>query len=189
MWSELAPAAETRGKGRSRDPLGSNPQPKGSRSLLGTRTHGITDLNIGVQMLSLTTLRFPLVSLRASRNSPARLGSMLSCRRRASLPAPGRHKGRIPEWDTETRTDMRTVVQQAVSGGPLHTAFWEDEAEIGAGGAQPPELRAMAQTAERAWVVLDSSDVWVYDVCRSSKAEHLFKGRLCPRPASSSMSA
>lgn len=146
------------------------------------------DLNTSVQMLSLTTLRFPLVSLRASRNSPARLGSMLSCRRRASLPAPGRHRGRIPEWDTETRTDMRTVLQQAVSGGPLHAAFW-DEAEMGAGGAQPPELRAMAQAAERARAVLDSSGVRVYNVRRSSKAEDLFKGRLCPRPADSSMSA
>lgn len=92
----------------------------------------------------LTTLRFPLVSRSASRNSPARLGSMLSCSRRASLPTPGRHRGRIPEWHTETRTDIKTVLQQAVRPGPLHAACW-DEAETGAGGAQPPELRAMSR--------------------------------------------
>lgn len=94
---------------------------------------------------TLTTLRFPLVSRKASRNSPARLGSMLSCRRRASLPAPGRYSGRIPEWHTETRTDIKTVLQQAVGAGPPHAACG-DEAGIGAGGAQPPELRAMSRT-------------------------------------------
>lgn len=92
----------------------------------------------------LTTLRFPLVSRSASRNSPARLGSILSCSRRASLPTPGRHSGRIPEWHTETRTDIKTVLQQAVRPGPLHAVCW-DEAETGAGGAQPPELSAMSR--------------------------------------------
>lgn len=94
-------------------------------------------------MWKLTTLRFPLVSRSASRNSPARLGSMLSWRRRASLPAPGRHSGRIPEWHTDTRTDIKTVLQQAVGAGPPHAACW-DEAGTGAGGAQPPELSAMS---------------------------------------------
>uniref|UniRef100_A0A3Q2QP31 alanine transaminase n=1 Tax=Fundulus heteroclitus TaxID=8078 RepID=A0A3Q2QP31_FUNHE len=74
----------------------------------------------------LTTLRFPLVSRRASRNSPARFGSMLSCSRRESLPAPGRQRGLIPEWDTETRTDMRTVLQHAVGPGPLHAGCWDE---------------------------------------------------------------
>jgi len=96
---------------------------------------------------TLTTLRFPLVSRSASRNSPARLGSMLSCRRRASLPAPGRHRGRIPEWHTETRTDINTVLQHGASAGPPHAAGW-DEAGTGAGGAQPPELSAMSRTPE-----------------------------------------
>lgn len=98
---------------------------------------------------SLTTLRFPLVSLSASRNSPARLGSMLSCSRRASLPVPGRHRGRIPEWHTDTRTDINTVLQQGVNAvpPPPHAACW-DEAGTGAGGAQPPELRAMSRTLQ-----------------------------------------
>ncbi len=107
-------------------------------------------LDTQVYVWNLTTLRFPLVSRSASRNSPARLGSMLSCRRRASLPAPGRHRGRIPEWHTETRTDIKTVLQQAVSAGPPHAACW-DEAGTGAGGAQPPELSAMSRTTEAEW--------------------------------------
>lgn len=69
---------------------------------------------------------------------------MLSWRRSASLPAPGRHRGRIPEWQTETRTDIKTVLQQAVGIGPPHVACW-DEAETVAGVAQPPELRAMTR--------------------------------------------
>lgn len=94
---------------------------------------------------NLTTLRFPLVSRSARRNSPARFGSMLSCRRRESLPAPGRHRGLIPEWDTETRTDIRTVLQHAAGLGPLHAGCW-DEAGTGAGRAQLPELSAMFRT-------------------------------------------
>lgn len=71
---------------------------------------------------------------------------MLSCRRRASLPAPGRHKGRIPEWDTDTRTDIRTVLQQTSGPGPLQVACSWDEAVTEAGGAKLPELSAMSQT-------------------------------------------
>lgn len=51
----------------------------------------------------------PLLSWSDSRNSPDFPGSMLSCSRSDSSPAPGRHSGRIPEWHTDTRTDMRTV--------------------------------------------------------------------------------
>lgn len=111
-------------------------------------------INTQVDVWSLTTLRFPLVSLSASRNSPARLGSMLSWSRRASLPAPGRHRGLIPEWHTETRTDINTVLQQAVGAGPPHEACW-DEAVAGAGGTQPPELRAMSRAPEAEWGYLE----------------------------------
>lgn len=72
---------------------------------------------------------------------------MLSWRRRVSLPAPGRHKGRIPEWHTETRTDIRTVVQHAVGAGPPHTTCC-DETDTGAVDAQPPELRAMSRAPQ-----------------------------------------
>lgn len=107
-------------------------------------------IHIQVYVWNLTTLRFPLVSRSASRNSPARLGSMLSWRRRASLPAPGRHRGRMPEWHTETRTDIKTVLQQAVIVGPPHATCW-DEAGTGAGGAQAPELSAISRTPEAEW--------------------------------------
>lgn len=57
----------------------------------------------------------------------------------------------MPEWHTETRTDIKTVLQQAVDAGPPHAAAacWV-EAVTGAGGAQPPELSAMSRTPEAA---------------------------------------
>ena len=88
---------------------------------------------------------------------------MLSWRRRVSLPAPGRHSGRIPEWHTDTRTDIRTVVQQAVGAGPPQAACWDEEAGTGAGGAQPPELRAMSRTPEAGWGWLKPRGGW--DCC------------------------
>lgn len=87
---------------------------------------------------ALTTLRPELqTSLRANRNSPARFGSMLNWRRSVSSPAPGRHSGRSPEWHTDTRTDMSTVLQ--VDCSVPRTEDW-------AGGgiwAHPPELKAI----------------------------------------------
>ncbi|KAI3374894.1 hypothetical protein L3Q82_021433, partial [Scortum barcoo] len=123
---------------------------------------------------------------------------MLSCRRRASLPAPGRHSGRIPEWHTDTRTDMRTVLQQAASAGPPHAVCWE-EAATGAGGAQPPELSAMSRAAEAVgWRVSEAPPgaaarpgfCSLYKAPRCPDTPRVFTGRLLssPRRANSSIS-
>lgn len=79
---------------------------------------------------------------------------MLSCRRSDSSPAPGRHSGRIPEWHTETRTDMRTVwqpnwVDEASSSLLLLLELLGRAAEdwsAGRPGVQPPELRDIPST-------------------------------------------
>lgn len=134
---------------------------------------------MGVTFMILTTLRLPLVSRRANRNSPARLGSMLSCRRRASLPAPGRQSGRIPEWQTETRTDIRTVLQLASVGPPC--IAW-DGTGTGA-GVQPPELSAMSPTTVLGTAVLISkaqlyAEFLVYIVYLCMKKWRFIVGRL-----------
>lgn len=98
---------------------------------------------------SLTTLRpvpVSLASRSARRNSPALPGIMLSCRRRDSSPAPGKHNGRIPEWHTETRTDISTVLQPARE---LPNPDREGDGAGGGVGAHPPELSAISLAPSR----------------------------------------
>lgn len=101
----------------------------------------------------LTTLRpEPPASSRDRRNSPDFPGSMPSCRRSDSSPAPGRHSGRIPEWHTDTRTDARTVRQPlwvAEASSLLLLLLLGGTAEDWSGGrpgvrVQPPELSDMS---------------------------------------------
>lgn len=77
----------------------------------------------------LVTALVPLLCLRASRNSPAFPGSMLSWSRRASSPQPGRHSGRSPEWLADALTDIRTVLHPAAEASSPGTEEQKEEEE------------------------------------------------------------
>lgn len=110
-------------------------------------THWQSDAQCCVR--GLTTVRpVPLQSWSDSRNSPDFLGSMLSCSCSGSSPAPGRHSGRILEWHTDTRTDMRTVWQPSCVGeAPWWLGTTEDWSAVWPGaGVHPPELSDILPT-------------------------------------------
>ncbi len=123
-----------------------------------TSIQNTADWNLTHVRRFLTTLRpaaAPLMSRNARRNSPAFPGSMLSWRRRDSSPAPGRQSGRIPEWHTDTFTDIKTVQQADCE------ASWPrwDGADWAGGGVwvHPPELSDMPPPSgyfRREYVVL-----------------------------------
>lgn len=101
------------------------------------------DWDFGQVRHFLTTLRpaaVPLMSRNARRNSPAFPGSMLSWRRRDSSPAPGRQSGRIPEWHTDTFTDIKTVLQADCEAS---WPRWDDDWAGGGVLVHPPELSDM----------------------------------------------
>lgn len=75
---------------------------------------------------------------------------MLSWSCSGSSPTPGRHSGRMVEWHTDTRTDMRTVWQPSCAcccGAPWWLGTTEECSAVWPGaGVHPPELSDISPT-------------------------------------------